>query len=367
MDTKKKKRKKRALFAVAEFKVEYHKIRKIERYINLIRGIQYTASRKILHNNQLKMSASTVIAQAFGENANLYVQVLGLEISGPEVTSAQLRKAYYRQALKYHPDKQNHSDKSAEEIRDSKLKFEAISVAYSILSDEERRKVYDEVGELDDSDDFISSSDGSNSEVWRDYFTGLFGKVTTADIDKFADSYKCSEEEERDVLKYYTQFQGDLGKMLECVMCSEEIDKKRWVDDYIQPAIHKGLVENYMDKVNQTMEESFVEENISNDDLMMENEANIKKRKPTKASKPKNSHTTNAKPKKTKKNDAPSLDLIAAIQGRTSRNGGAGGLIAELEARYSNPKSSGGEKKKNHPMTDEEFEIIQKRLGLNKK
>ena len=48
------------------------------------------------------MSATNTIAQAFGEGANLYTDVLGIDIEGDTtaVTPSQLRKAYYRRALK---------------------------------------------------------------------------------------------------------------------------------------------------------------------------------------------------------------------------------------------------------------------------
>jgi len=312
------------------------------------------------------MSASTIISQAFGEDANLYTTVLGLEMTGESVSASQLRKAYYRQALKYHPDKQQ--NKTPEEMEDARLKFEAISVAYSILSDEDRRKVYDEDGEMDDNDELGS---GSNSDVWKDYFTGLFGKVTTEDIDKFTETYKCSEEEEQDVLKYYTQFQGDLGKMLECVMCSEDIDKERWVEDYIKPAIERGTVKNYLDTVNNTLHSNLEDEYYDdNDDTESEEgtsnttTATTNKRKP--ASKSKSNVKSTAKSTKKKKNDGPSLDLISAIQGRA--RGGAGNLIAELEARYSNQnkgkkKGKGSKMMDQDPIPDDEFERIQQRLG----
>ena len=56
---------------------------------------------------------------------------------------------------------------------------------------------------------------------------GFPAAPTTADIiDAFEVKYKCSDEEEQDVLKYYTQFEGNLNKMLECVMLSSDADKK---------------------------------------------------------------------------------------------------------------------------------------------
>jgi DnaJ family protein C protein 9 len=207
------------------------------------------------------MSAVTVISQAFGENANLYTVVLGLDEESinnndKPLTQSQLRKAYYRRALLFHPDKQQNASKSKEEIEDTKLKFQAVSLAYTILSDVDKRREYDESGEINDDDENASADgngNGSNFNMWKDFFSSTFGKVTKADIDQFTQSYKCSEEEEKDVLKYYTMFKGNLDKMLECVMCSDVIDKERWVQDYIQPAIDNESVKDFSETLQKTL------------------------------------------------------------------------------------------------------------------
>lgn len=51
-------------------------------------------------------------------------------------TSAEIKSAYRRLALKYHPDKAGSGSVAAEQ-------FHAISAAYEILGDEERRRAYD--------------------------------------------------------------------------------------------------------------------------------------------------------------------------------------------------------------------------------
>ncbi|KAL4155949.1 hypothetical protein PRNP1_008049 [Phytophthora ramorum] len=75
----------------------------------------------------------------FGQD--LY-ELLGVSSSA---TSSQMKRAYRKMSLKYHPDKQT------EETREvMKEEFVKISNAYRVLSDPERREKYDVYGIADD-------------------------------------------------------------------------------------------------------------------------------------------------------------------------------------------------------------------------
>lgn len=65
-----------------------------------------------------------------------YYEVLGVERSA---SADDIKRAYRRLAMKYHPDR-NPDDKEAE------VKFKEAAEAYEVLSDEEKKKIYDQYG-----------------------------------------------------------------------------------------------------------------------------------------------------------------------------------------------------------------------------
>lgn len=97
-----------------------------------------------------------------------YYEVLGVT---REAATDDIRKAYKREALKHHPDR-NPGDASAE------AKFKTVTEAYSILSDDEKRNVYDRFGHEglqggvggDASDMFAHMQD-----LFTEMFSGGFG------------------------------------------------------------------------------------------------------------------------------------------------------------------------------------------------
>ncbi len=66
-----------------------------------------------------------------------YYKILGINRNA---TAEEIKKAFRKLAVKYHPDK-NPGDKKAEE------RFKEINEAYDVLSNDEKRKKYDEFGE----------------------------------------------------------------------------------------------------------------------------------------------------------------------------------------------------------------------------
>src|SRR5204863_6051923 len=66
-----------------------------------------------------------------------YYEVLGVTKTAD---GEEIKRAYRRLAMKYHPDR-NHSDKAEAEVR-----FKECAEAYEVLSDEQKRRRYDQFG-----------------------------------------------------------------------------------------------------------------------------------------------------------------------------------------------------------------------------
>ena len=84
-----------------------------------------------------------------------YYEILGINKNASE---DEIKKAYRKLAMKYHPDK-NPNNKEAEE------KFKKINEAYEILSDKEKRKKYDLYGK-----DFNNVSNISPEDIFKTFF-----------------------------------------------------------------------------------------------------------------------------------------------------------------------------------------------------
>ncbi|MGL4676644.1 MAG: molecular chaperone DnaJ [Brevinema sp.] len=89
-----------------------------------------------------------------------YYGLLGVSNSASQ---DEIKKAFRKQAMKYHPDR-NSGDKEAEE------KFKEIGKAYEVLSDPEKRKLYDQYGES-----AFQGNGGFSGGGFEDMFRGFGG------------------------------------------------------------------------------------------------------------------------------------------------------------------------------------------------
>lgn len=70
-----------------------------------------------------------------------YYEVLGVD---KQASASDIKKAYRKIAIKYHPDRQG--DKSDAEKKEAEEKFKEAAEAYSVLSDDQKRQQYDQFG-----------------------------------------------------------------------------------------------------------------------------------------------------------------------------------------------------------------------------
>ena len=103
-----------------------------------------------------------------------YYEILGVDkSSSPE----EIKKAYRKIAMKYHPDK-NPDDKVAEE------KFKEAAEAYSILGDQSKRDKYDRFGTTDGNSFSFSMEDifGNFGDIFGDIFGRRYSRKRGTDL-----------------------------------------------------------------------------------------------------------------------------------------------------------------------------------------
>jgi molecular chaperone DnaJ len=96
-----------------------------------------------------------------------YYEVLGVKKDADE---AEIKKAYKRSAMKFHPDR-NPDNKEAEE------KFKEASEAYEVLSDAQKRAAYDRMGHAAFEGGGMGGGAGGGHSNFSDMFGDVFGDI----------------------------------------------------------------------------------------------------------------------------------------------------------------------------------------------
>ncbi|AES81403.1 putative DnaJ domain-containing protein [Medicago truncatula] len=236
-------------------------------------------------------------------------QVLGLEKTASQ---QEIKKAYYKLALRLHPDK-NPGDEEAKE------KFQQLQKVISILGDEEKRALYDQTGCIDDDD---LAGDVQNLHA---FFKTMYKKVTEADIEEFEANYRGSDSEKNDLIELYKKYKGNMKRLFCSMLCSDaKLDSHRF-KDILDEAIAAGEL-----KATKAYQKWAKE---------------VSETKPP----------TSPLKRKAKSNKQSETDLCAIIsQRRNERKGQFDSMFASLVSKYGGsdmPEPS-----------EEEFEAAQKKL-----
>lgn len=128
-----------------------------------------------------------------------------------DATEQDIKKSYRKLCLKHHPDKL--VNKSEQEISESKQEFEKVQFAHLILSDEKKRKRYDQTGSLEDI--------GDGEFDWFEYFTNTKAEITEESIAKDKYDYQGSSDEEEDIIEAWLETNGDFLKLFEIIPHTE--------------------------------------------------------------------------------------------------------------------------------------------------
>lgn len=118
------------------------------------------------------------------DEVDLYA-VLGLTSSD---SLDNIKKAYRKLALLYHPDKHSASSETAQ--KEASTKFQQVGYAYAVLSDEKRRKRYDETGRTDEANGLGFGPADGDEGGWEAYFEGMFEEVTRKRLDELKKEYQ---------------------------------------------------------------------------------------------------------------------------------------------------------------------------------
>ena len=185
-----------------------------------------------------KMSFCDTLERLFGVRDLYEVLCLTRTASGTDI-----KRAYRKKSLEVHPDRSCEDDKTT-----ATEKFQCLSRVYTILSDPEKRALYDESGEIDD-DVVVQERD------WNAYWRMLFKKITVNDIAEFEEQYRGSEEETNDIRAAYLDYEGNMESVLENMLCATIEDESRF-REIIETLILKENLPKFPAFVNERKEKA---------------------------------------------------------------------------------------------------------------
>lgn len=257
-------------------------------------------------------------------------------------TPIEVKKAYKRLSLRYHPDKIQQS--SSGENTDQ---FPKVQFAYSILSDAGRRSRYDATGWLGDSetDDVFD---------WKAYFDSVTDKITIDMIDEDRAKYQGLEEEKADIRQNFVFYEGDFLKLFE-VIPHLEFDEAQEMRVY---ELIDGMLESGEIEASTSIAKSWTKYQKSRKTKVKQ----MLKKLAKEAKEAKEADRLAATIRdKGKKNLQLEDDLKSLIQSR--QNNRLDDLLVLLELKYVKK----GKKRGSRDISDADFDAVQQKLMKKKK
>lgn len=154
-----------------------------------------------------------------------------MEIS-KDAKDKDIKKAYHKLSLLCHPDRVPESQKV-----ESTEKFKVLSKIYQVLTDPQRRGLYDEQGIIDDDDEGKTAS-------WMELWQKLFKPLTEEDISNFEKDYINSDLEKRDIKMAYLGGKGCINYMMNHVPFMGVEDEPR-IKEIVATMIESNEVPEY--------------------------------------------------------------------------------------------------------------------------
>lgn len=179
----------------------------------------------------LKFAMSTLeLCEKFFDTRDVY-KLMSLEKTASE---KEVKKAYHKLSLLVHPDRVPEEQKA-----EATEKFKVLSKLYQVLTDTQKRALYDEQGIIDDDDD-----GDSKLSSWLELWSKIFKPITEEEINTYEKEYIGSELECTDIKKAYLGGKGCINYLMNHVPFMKVEDEPR-IQKIVEGWIAAGEVPEY--------------------------------------------------------------------------------------------------------------------------
>lgn len=145
------------------------------------------------------------------QDGKLEASIMFLMTHSNDVYILSVKRKYYNLALVYHPDRV-----AQDKREEASNKFNIVHNAYSILSDAEKKKLYDNGSDILFTKTTIAAQ-------WEHYLK----PVNNNDIEKARNKYQGSEREDRDLIREFKIGNGSMTHLLNTIPFMRVEDKNR--------------------------------------------------------------------------------------------------------------------------------------------